>query len=421
MSWRTFVVAALCALGLIVAVPAAASAACTTTWNGPVTGGSWETAASWSTGATPTATDEVCLPAGTEVTVSGSPSTARQIHGLGATLTVSGTLELADTAAVSRVGNVRLHGTVRGVGELRAVDGLAWSGGTLGGGVVLHAESTVNGTLDGGLLDGTTFRNDGDIVQSNGTLTARNGALFHNTGTFVLNASRCWGCSWDPGVQWSPNGDAQPRLVNTGTIRKTTSGSATISLGLDNDGTVAVDQGELAFTRGADGSVSQGDWTGAATGTAILDGPLRLGSGVQVAGNLRIGWSGDVRIGDIHGANASLTVHGTLRLDPGDASRVGTVTHTGTITGAGTLRAAQRYDLGGGQLTAAAAVHVEDTAAGTLTSGAFDGATLRNDGTLTLQGYTTVAGRNGAVIDNRGTFTLATTSCWGCSYQAGLV
>ncbi|HWT91737.1 MAG TPA: RHS repeat-associated core domain-containing protein [Solirubrobacteraceae bacterium] len=346
--------------------------------------------------------------------------TAGGLQGSGATLTVNGTLAMA-SGSQSRVTTLEQSGTLRGAGTLRVAQGLTWSG-TLRDGAVLDVAGSATGTVTSGVLDDATFRNAGDLTQQGYvTVTGRNGALLENSGTYTLATTGCWGCSYSPGLVWQPNGDAAPRLVNTGTLRKTESSYAAVDFATDNDGTVEVTQGNVFFRRGILGETSSGSWSGTTNGQPSLDGPFVL-DGATLSGAVTIGWSGAVAANVLHGSSVALSLNGGLALTQAAAvSRVNDLSFTGRLDGPGHLRVGHELTWGGGAVGLAGRLTVESGATGTVTSGVVDAATVRNEGSLTQTGSGTLSGRNGGLIDNRGFYTLNAERCWGCSYEAGII
>jgi RHS repeat-associated protein len=339
----------------------------------------------------------------------------------GAALSVRGVLELSDAQGTARFASLDHTGTVRGPGQLRIGQSVILNGTLSGtGSTVIEAGAT--GTVGDATLNEATLRNDGSLTQTGTSrVWGRNGAVLDNRGTYTLNTARCTGCSYAPGILWSPSGDAQPNVLNTGLIRKTAAGSGTeVSFGLDNDGAVSIDSGDVYLKRGT--GTSSGSWAGTTSGRPILDGPFALGLAVELTGAMTVGWSGGVTAGHLDGPGAALKVDGSLELtDPGVPSRIGSLTHTGFVRGAGELRIAESVAWTGGRLAGIGLVIIEAGATGTIGDATIDGFTLRNEGSLTQTGTSRVWGKNGGVIDNRGTYTLNTARCTGCSYAPGLL
>ena len=128
-------------------------------------------------------------------------------------------------------------------------------------------------------MDTRTLANNGLVNWSAGAIRTRNAAVIENAGTFDVQFD---------GQLFNDFGD-QSRFHNTGTLRKSAgSGTASIDIPLDNDGTVQVSAGILgvsSYTQSASGTlhVHVGGLTPGtgftqldATGAVSLDGTLRI-------------------------------------------------------------------------------------------------------------------------------------------------
>ncbi|MCW3003554.1 MAG: Rhs family protein, partial [Conexibacter sp.] len=299
-------------------------------------------------------------------------------------------------------------------------------GGTVSGSLLLVVESTATGVVSGGAVDGATIRNEGSLTQSGATmLVGRNGAEFDNIGTFAMNAT-CSGCSFTPGLTVSGSG-AAPRFVNSGTfVHSAVGNAASVQWNFDNDGDVSVAGNDVSFTHGVDGETSTGSWSGSDGGHPVFAGPFSLGADTEFDGDIKVNGSAGTTVvsaASVQGADADVQVmSGSLMLADTDA-----VSHldslevsgsVGTVGGSGTLRVADSVSLGG-TVSGSLLLVVESTATGVVGGGAVDGATIRNEGSLTQSGATMLVGRNGAEFDNIGTFSL-NASCSGCSFSPGL-
>ncbi len=369
------------------------------------------------------------------ITITSGPVSAASIQGASANLTVQGgTLELTGAASVSYLNGLsQPGGAVSVAGQLRvaASYGLGQSGRVTGGGSVI-VESGASGTVGGGTLDDVTLRNDGSLLQSgNVSLSGKNGAVLDNRGTYTFNADRCAGCSYEPGIVWTPSGDAQPQVLNSGTFRRTSGVvSATVSWGIDNDGAVEIGgSSPVRFSRGASGQTSTGSWAGASGGVVMFTGPLTLGSaaidGAVTVGDV-IGSGASVTASDLQGDGAALKVqNGTLTLsDPAAVSHVASLSQAGgTVAGPGRVDVLSSLTLTQyATLNEGALVVMRSGATGSIANARLDGATLRNLGALTQEASgSQLDGRNGALLDNQGVYTLNAEDCSGCSYRSGLV
>ncbi|MDA0161257.1 hypothetical protein OM076_13350 [Solirubrobacter ginsenosidimutans] len=256
---------------------------------------------------------------------------------------------------------------------------LAWSGGRVDGNgtLAVAATATVNvATSSVGYLD-TTLENAGTLTLGNGADIRRavgsSSALVHNTGTIT-------------------------RTAGTST--------ASISVALDNDGTIIGRDGRISFTGG--GGVSTG------TFSAPIGSELAFSAGAFALQNST--FEGAITIDggtvDVSGAIPA----GTLRMS------------AGRITGAGRLDIRDRFDVSGGQIELRGVLRIAETAVtefngtlrvidatvdnrGMLRNAAgrtylvdLSGrARLRNSGTVIVNDSSTIAGTADTLLLNLGT------------------
>ena len=208
--------------------------------------GSWATAGNWDLGRVPAAGDDVCIPAGRDVTLSSGTVSIDSLQADG-TLKLSGaTLTLAGSSSVARL-ELSL-GSLAGAGDV-TVGGGTWSGGNMTG----TGKTTVTGTL---AHSANTSLNNGRVLEIEGTLDMTADRYINTSGT--------------------PGGT----ILNRGLIKRTGTGIATLYPPVDNDGRI---EGQIDVAGGGGGS---GDFAGAVrlhAGTFALDGADLL-AGVTLSG-----------------------------------------------------------------------------------------------------------------------------------------
>jgi fibronectin-binding autotransporter adhesin len=305
--------------GVTFTVVSSAGGALANNWTN-TSGGLWSTAANWSLGRVPQATDSVVIAAPGTYTVTmdvnftasyitvGGGSGTQGLTMSSRTLTLNGgALTIKPGATLGLV-----NSTVTGAGALANQGTFTFNGGTINtsldnqGVLVVPAgnAAVVNGTL-------TTGSNSTIRAQANGSVGAANLVVangFTNNGLIELT---------------NINGGGQPvnLTVSSGTLVNATGatitslatggGSRTITAQLDNQGTLALAQG---LTLGRTSAAHQNSGTIALTGGDLT---LNLNSGA-----------------------ASFTTSGTLTIAAGRTFGVtgGTFTHNGgALSGAGTL------------------------------------------------------------------------------------
>src|SRR5215212_4176401 len=242
-AWLLALLTAAVALVTLVLAPAAAQAA-TNTFQGP--GNDWNTPANWSQASVPDSTDDVIIPSNKSVALSTAPNgVANSIAHSGSSLLISGGRTLtvgtgasafAGTVTVAQQAKIRLNGTT------------TWSAGTW----QFDSIAPVGGTIE-------------------------------NAGTLNITGN----------VSTTNFGGGQMRNLAGATVNRTTSsGTATLAVPFDNDGTVSVQTGELALTQGTGpAQQSTGSFATTVSGAALAfngggpdSGPHNLSSTASITG-----------------------------------------------------------------------------------------------------------------------------------------
>ncbi len=257
---------------------------------------------------------------------------------------------------------------------------LAWTAGSLTG----SGTTTVGAgglTLTGPAskpLRGRTLALTGDSSATGGPLVLAGGAAIRNAALLDLSS--------DASVTGAGT------LTNAGTLRKSGgTGTATIALPVDNQGTVDVESGTLALASLADGTLSGGTYQLA--GTLLVPG-LDITAN---AGTLRLAASGALSDGTGDALAGLATNTGTLELDGRDLALTGGLANSGTVRlGGATLTTAGPYvqsagltSLDGGTLHAGAPVQLDGgqlAGTGTVLPGLRNGATVAPGTPLTVTG-----------------------------------
>lgn len=389
---------------------------CTAMWTGAAGNGSWETAGNWSPGVVPGPSDFACVPEGVTVTSSGSNRVdAVNVQGR---LVLRGSFEVIGANRSSVIRQFTLdEGTLTGAGIVNVVDSFSWTGGRMIGAGQTVLAPGASGTIDNGgygvELDTRTFRNRGLLTVTQTGVEGKNGAFVDNQGTMDVNSEGgcTFGCNHRGAFNWRGDATVAPRFVNTGTVRKTAGGSwASIGIPFDNQGSVTSQSGELRVTDGSvGGTASSGSWSSTGAGaTVLLDRTHLLGAGVQMSGAVTI--AGQVTAQDVQAPAGTVTLRGTLSLEGPTASNIQRLAiTTGALSGAGTANINESLDWRGGSMAGSGTTVIPSGAVATLDPGAsslgLHGRTLRNRGTLNQ-----VSGglnpKNGAVVDNSGSFTI---------------
>ncbi len=206
---------------------------------------------------------------GASVTASGN------VSGEEASITLSAGSLTIDTAITATAGSfTQTGGTLTGGGTLHISEALSWTGGEMTGSGQTVLASGAGGSIDAGSgghvwLEGRTLTNAGTLTLVDGAILLASGAQISNAGTFDVNSQAS--SSYTNQIEhWT----GTTSLVNTGTVQKT-SGTGTTRIGVvfDNEGSVVVQSGQLAFAAGGpSGLVAPGSWTAQSGASLAFDG-----------------------------------------------------------------------------------------------------------------------------------------------------
>jgi RHS repeat-associated protein len=196
-----------------------------------------------------------------QISLSGASVTAQSINAPSASLSISSnTLNVADVAATSTIGNVNLvGGKLTGAGPVNVSGQFVWSGGMLSGAGTTTLEPSAVGSINpvGSVtLDARNLVNEGALTWSSGTLYGGNGAQLANLNTFTANSQT--------GSMAVSGAGAPPLLYNApDALIQKTAGTGTT---------------EIDWVKALAGQVNQG------TGTIHFGGPS--GTLVPIAGEV---------------------------------------------------------------------------------------------------------------------------------------
>jgi RHS repeat-associated protein len=372
----------LCVLGVALvlwfATPASAESLCTDTWTGP-SEGEWATAANWSAAHAPTSLDVACVGSGHTAIVNSGSNLVSVVQGAGAIKLTAGILEVLSSLEPSVIASLtQTGGTLTGPASVQASVSLSWTAGTMSGSGQTVVESGASGSLtteSNKFLAGRALVNEGALTYAQGQIWESSGAKLQNAGTFNFNSE--WPIQAGSG--------AEPSLVNTGTLQKTT-----------GTGVSSVGNGILAESTGV---------VDAATGSLEF-GHLAFVSG-SVEGSLRV--EGATTAGTVNGRNATLTVPlgASLNVNSGSTAMFGTLTLVGAVTGAGTLAISRALTWNAGEMGGSGTTVLQAGATGTFkdVSSFFlrESRTFVNEGAITFsEGQLWMYGTSR--LTNEGTF-----------------
>ena len=379
-------------------------------------GGDWGTAANWSDGVVPTASQDATI----NIAVSGpiTIDSADSAHSLTDTTAgidiTSGSLSLAATSSISH--NVTISGgTLTGSGTV-TVDGLlSWTGGTMSGPGTTLAEGGLQlgdaADSNNESLAARTLQNAGSATwASTDTLNQSAGSIFQNLAKATLTVGS--GVTWNADNGTLDNQSQATLTVDAGT------GTASFNGYFTNEGGLVVSSGTLVL--GAGGSVTGGVAvdSGATlqfTGTQYI---FNSGASVEGQGTVTFAASSSATIFD---SGSSYSFSGTTNIESGatvvfDALKASTYA---LHQSGGTLGGSGLFTIGSGTTTWTGGIMsgsgITQCLGGTLYLGAsgvtgdgetLAGRTLINDGAgvwygpdiLTQEGSSTFLNYSGATL-----------------------
>ncbi len=402
----------LSAIAFALPSSAAAEPLCTDTWTGAAEG-NWSTVTNWSAGHAPSSSDVACIGAGKVAVVSSGSNTAAVVQGAGGVSVSGGTLTVVSALEASSIASLRVSGgTLGGAASISVSSSFVWSeAGTLAGKgqtiIASGASATLEGTTCSSLfLVERKLLNEGSATFTGTNIRMSEGAVLENKGTFTANSeSSC--------VKYAfinEGGTVAPKIVNSGTLRKTSGSGSTIeAVALENHGTVEAATGKLVLHGGGNANAS-GTFIGA-TGAVLqfAEGAFALAAST---------WKGQIELAN---PGATVSTEGLL----GTAATVVQTTGTwllsgssttvesfslisGELAGAGTLVVAKSFLWESGTMAGAGKTVVGSGATGAIEGPSCGTAflikrTFENAGTLTFKGEM-LRMQEAALFENTGVF-----------------
>ncbi|MDD1422429.1 hypothetical protein MEO40_25625, partial [Dolichospermum sp. ST_sed1] len=217
------------------------------------------------------------------------------------------------------------------------LNGTLWDNGTLSSATPITQIGTLTISGSSSKYLNTQLNNTGTIVENHASyrvLYFQDGAILNNSGNYELLE----------GTISNLNGVGTGTFNNSGTFKKTTTGTGTIGVAFNNTGTVNVESGTLNITGGG---VSNGGNFNLTSGTTLaFSGTLNNGAKINGNGNLYVDGLLDVKLAG--GTAIANTVQFTLRngifqvdgnwnLPTTNNWNGGTLKSSGIITNSGTL------------------------------------------------------------------------------------
>jgi hypothetical protein len=397
-------------------LPASASAQqapCTKTWSGAAAA-SWGTAANWTPAGVPATTDVVCAGVGSDITLNVAAS-VRAIRTLG-TLDGNAALTLNDADQPSWIGVYEQTTTLGGPGDVEIGTLISAQGGSMTGTgtttVTGHSTISANGSIG----TGRTLITRGTGTWS-GSRTATGTARWVNSAAVTVSSGSISGSPLDAGTEI-----LRPTFHNEpgGSITKTSSASDfTISMLLDNDGT-------LARPAGSAGDLNVSDSGGASGGT--FDGvvlspnaarPLQLGTGavlrgVNVTGHVVIPAGETLEVENLAISSGTLDGDGTIVLEGHTTAYFGNLGSADTVVvqpADATMTWTHAFGILARRFASAGLVTVEETGLGRPETRWGHGLVWENTGVVRLHSglFPTFAGDERARFVNRGLLVKETT------------
>ncbi|HVQ35009.1 MAG TPA: hypothetical protein VMT33_03285, partial [Candidatus Bathyarchaeia archaeon] len=357
--------------------------------------GLWQTAANWSLGHVPLATDDVCIPAGFAVTLSTSAQSVSSVYvAATSSLVLSQSLTLAAASQFDGSLTVQVGGTLTGAADITCNGAVTWTGGTISGAASMSANAglAVSGASAHDLTGGRALHVFGaSSWTGTGSLRVGTAGSITNHGTWDSQSNASFVNLSSPGAFTNLAGSTFKKTVATGT--------SAVPIPFNNAGTVSVVTGTLnlngggahagAFTASAGTVLDFGGGTHALAsgssiaapsvlfdaGTITIDGAYAVSSATTIAGAAvtfgaastltSIGSALSVSSGSVSFGSGETVSPGTLAITAGTVQGSDTINVSGlttwsggTMTGAGTINAnggaalgtASTKDLTGGRV-----------------------------------------------------------------------
>ncbi|MEO8613763.1 MAG: hypothetical protein ABI600_01370 [Luteolibacter sp.] len=311
---------------------------------------------------------------------------------------------ITGTGSVSFASGI-LHVT----GSLTSDASFNWSGGSLDGGGTFTVKGgmTIAPGPTGAHIIGSTLENatgSEAIISGSGPIYLEGGGSFHNSGTARLQGN----------TGFVDNGGSGNTISNSGTmIRDATSGNYTITLPINNTGTIRSNSGALLLNNGGS--------SGSEIGSLDADGgDIYLnGSNFNFSGGAITGSS------FIYASAGLVTVSGDTGATSGPAT--GGFGLAGATFGGNSMLSVDRGYLSTGTMTETAVLRFTGVSTKADNSNlAMQGGTIRNDGTLT-QGYQanfdldTSSTEGGGTIQNNGIWNITNDCNFSNTYGGGQI
>ncbi|HET9300911.1 MAG TPA: hypothetical protein VFO11_13265, partial [Candidatus Polarisedimenticolaceae bacterium] len=292
-------------------------------WDGGAGTTAWTTITNWSSNTMPGPSDDVCIPdlvAGVEVVHSSGTHAIHSLAGPGGLQVSGGTLSFAVDSP--GLGQLTLSGgTLSCAGDLPVTNAFSWSGGTMTG-------SGTTSVPGGSLSGGTKALTGGRALQTSGTATWTGNGLLRLDGGAAVENGGVWDAQGNASVTRL---DAASEFHNLpgATFKKTAGGGTTaVSVPLENEGTVSVQNGTLSL---AGGSFTTGALQGTAGTTLQFDGgDHTVATGASLAAPTVIVASGSLTLDGSYSADASSFSGGAVTFHP-----AATLVRLGTLVVAG--------------------------------------------------------------------------------------
>ncbi len=349
------------------------------------------------------------------IAISGSATTvtAESVSGKGAQMepVSSGTLSIA-SGSPSTIDTLTMgtNGVLNGAGTINIENTLNWTHeGTMTGVGATVVSSGASGTASPGTtasLKQREFVNKGTFVLESGRITASEGAVLENTGTFTVNSETSGAITV---------GSGGAAFFNSGTFRKAAGAGVTeVQAPVENKGTISAQKGTLAFSGG--GSAGTSTTWGASEGAEVrLAKGLFAFTGGSLSGSISIsGKSTSVIAEGINGtaAKVELKEEATFTIPSGSVtlSALTMNAYHGKVAGAGTLRISGNLAWAHeSEMTGSGSTVILPGATATMTMllnigiATLEERKLVNEGTFTMSSGR-IAESKGAILENTGTF-----------------
>lgn len=311
------------------------------------------------------------------------------------------------------------EGSLIGPASLAVTVSSSWEDpGTINTGGSLIIEPAASMTVSGSLIvsEAAKLINEGTFTLSSGSVRLAEGGKIENAGAFNVD-------TYASGYVLEASGPSS-RFINTGTFQTALTGAESISINIknfENKGTVNAKAGIFKFWERVE-TGGTGKWMAESGHVIFSEGTFTFVGG-EWAGSI-VSEGGVITAEGVTATNSQVTVFSGSLSTTGSTMNVESLaidSFYSTLDVTGSLSVSKSLNLESSRLSGTGSLTLDSTGSGTISGGVSDAAhKLVNDGnTMLPEGYLEL--REGAALDNVGTFTANDVTSSGLGGETGTI